>query len=80
MLSFETEDSNFVNILFILKKNRVCRFDTPIFSCGISHCISAMVISRKDLYKEIRILYKYVIYEGLNSGLLLKDENENANK
>ena len=39
-----------------------------------------MFIGRKDLYKEIRILYKYVIYEGLNSGLLLKDENENANK
>ena len=25
-----------------------------------------------------RILYKYVIYEGLNSGLLLKEENENT--
>ena len=39
-----------------------------------------MFVSRKDLCKEIRILYKYVVYEGLNSGLLLKDENENANK
>ena len=39
-----------------------------------------MFISRKDLCKDIRILYKYVIYEGWDSGLLLKDENENANK
>ena len=29
-------------------------------------------------YKISRILYKYVIYEGLNSGLLLKEENENT--